>query len=741
MKKLWLLFIVTLFTLSWSNLSIGQVSLTGIGTAYTQNFDGLPSVVGTTTWTDNTTLAGWYSTQTSLITGTGSGTAGGLYSFGVAGTNPVTDRALGGLSSGSASPSWAVKLVNNTGSTITAFEIAFTGVEWRVNSSYQTLTFDYQVGATSITTGTWTSASALNFTAPQIGSGAAVDGNAAANRTAFSNVIFATVGVGQTIWLRWSKTATSSPGLAIDDFSVTPQAPTISQLYSKSSGFLNDLGTWGPNTDGSGSAPANFTANYQVFNIRNNATPSVSAAWTVSGLGSRVVLGDGSSVSLTIPNGSAYSGVIDVSANATLVLQDATIPSLSAINIASTVDFAQTGTVVVPAANYGNLKITNGTKTLGGNTTTVNGNLVVDAVTGFTGSTTPNPFTTLNLLGDLTCQNGTTWSTNPAPGMTINCNGPSVQTFSSNGGDTMRVFRVQVNNTAGVVLATTGGSTNVVAGNQSGGGFTTQTGPLTTNSNTAVLYSGPSCVVLSESGTHYIVGNAYYKYTIGILTSAMGNLLWAGGLKAEVSPDDLGKVSVKRVTGTGGIVTVGGSSGIKCTWTISSDNPPTNGRSVILGWVSDLSNGKDLTVMQAWRSTNSGTSWASIGSSYDATLAPFFTRDSLAGVTSFGMFTVSDVDNPLGAVTTPSIGITALIEGFYNGSTMVSDTVNVQLHNSLSPYAVVTSRKGVLSTSGSHTFNFPAGTSGTGYYIGIKHRNAVETRSEERRVGKECRSR
>src|ERR1035437_825499 len=125
MKKLWLLFIVTLFTLSWSNLSIGQVSLTGIGTAYTQNFDGLPSVVGTTTWTDNTTLAGWYSTQTSLITGTGSGTAGGLYSFGVAVTNSVTDRALGGLSSGSASPSWAVKLVINTGFQIQHFKSHF----------------------------------------------------------------------------------------------------------------------------------------------------------------------------------------------------------------------------------------------------------------------------------------------------------------------------------------------------------------------------------------------------------------------------------------------------------------------------------------------------------------------------------------------------------------------------------------------------------------------------------------
>src|SRR4051812_33144423 len=89
-------FLLTIITFP----AAAQVSLTTLGTPSTQNFDSLAST-GTNTWTDNTTpLAGWYS-QFSLqaanpityVAGTGSSATGALYSFGVAGTNAVTDRA------------------------------------------------------------------------------------------------------------------------------------------------------------------------------------------------------------------------------------------------------------------------------------------------------------------------------------------------------------------------------------------------------------------------------------------------------------------------------------------------------------------------------------------------------------------------------------------------------------------------------------------------------------------------
>src|SRR5215510_11150207 len=76
-------------------------SITALGTPLVENFDSLASVNTGITWTDNSTIPGWYSTRTTYNSGAGSSNAGALYSFGVAGVNPVTDRALGSIASGS----------------------------------------------------------------------------------------------------------------------------------------------------------------------------------------------------------------------------------------------------------------------------------------------------------------------------------------------------------------------------------------------------------------------------------------------------------------------------------------------------------------------------------------------------------------------------------------------------------------------------------------------------------------
>jgi hypothetical protein len=67
-----------------------------------------------------------------------------------------------------------------------------------------------------------------------------------------------------------------------------------------------------------------------TYNIRNSATPTINAAWTVSGTGSKVVVGDGTNAcTLTLPSGtSTYSSVsTDVSNNATIKYQNASAPS------------------------------------------------------------------------------------------------------------------------------------------------------------------------------------------------------------------------------------------------------------------------------------------------------------------------------------------------------------------------------------------------------------------------------
>src|SRR5205085_409398 len=58
---------------------------------------------------------------------------------------------------------------------------------------------------------------------PGTSTAAALDGNAAANRTALSSTITVTVNNGQEVWLRWKdiNDANNDHGLAIDDVSVT----------------------------------------------------------------------------------------------------------------------------------------------------------------------------------------------------------------------------------------------------------------------------------------------------------------------------------------------------------------------------------------------------------------------------------------------------------------------------------------------------------------------------------------
>lgn len=70
---------------------------------------------------------------------------------------------------------------------------------------------------------------------------------------------------------------------------------------------------------------------------------------------------------------------------------------------------------------------------------------------------------------------------------------------------------------------------------------------------------------------------------------------------------------------------------------------------------------------------------------------------------------------------------TALVEGFYNGTSMVSDTVTVELRNTSVPYTLIDQTKILLNNNGQGTGNFYNAVNGTPYYVVLKHRNAVET--------------
>jgi hypothetical protein len=197
------------------------------GTTLSQTFNGLPSSGGPFTLAALPT--GWTSTQTELLVGTGSGNTGALYSFGSAAS---ADRALGSVGSGGTGTlSFGLWLVNNTGAAISSVTIGYTGEQWRRGDlAANTLTFSYGLGATGLLTGTYTNASALDFTAPNTsGSATALDGNAAGNRTAESATISLNWAAGQSLWLRWQDVndGGADDGLAIDDFTFSAAPATV----------------------------------------------------------------------------------------------------------------------------------------------------------------------------------------------------------------------------------------------------------------------------------------------------------------------------------------------------------------------------------------------------------------------------------------------------------------------------------------------------------------------------------
>lgn len=76
-----------------------------------------------------------------------------------------------------------------------------------------------------------------------------------------------------------------------------------------------------------------------------------------------------------------------------------------------------------------------------------------------------------------------------------------------------------------------------------------------------------------------------------------------------------------------------------------------------------------------------------------------------------------------------SLNLTSIIEGFWDGSVMVNDSVKIFLHNSVSPFAKVDSAKVKLNNSGNGVMTFTHTSPGS-YYIVVTHRNSIETWSK-----------
>ena len=196
------------------------ISITDLSVGYSQNFDTLASA-----GTSSSLPAGWEISEsggnTTYAAGTGSAAAGNTYSFGATASS---DRALGGLRSGSLIPTFGASFQNNTPALISSFQISYTGEQWRLGAAGRAdrLDFQFSSDATSLTTGTWTDFNALDFSSPSTTGTGALNGNLPANQSGVTAVFPDNWSIGATLWFRWTDldASGSDDGLAVDNFSI-----------------------------------------------------------------------------------------------------------------------------------------------------------------------------------------------------------------------------------------------------------------------------------------------------------------------------------------------------------------------------------------------------------------------------------------------------------------------------------------------------------------------------------------
>jgi hypothetical protein len=386
--------------------------LVSAGSPYAQNFDSLASTGTANAWTDNSTLPGWYASQSiggptvaTYRAGTGSSTAGALYSFGVAGVNPITDRALGSVASGTPGNfAYGVRFQNDTAQAITNITISYTGEQWRNggNVNVQTLAFSYFISNNPITAcdavntnSPWVAFNSLSFNTPTVGvTAATLDGNASANRQVFPATLLTGVVVypGQEIFFRWFDVNDSGNdhALAVDDltisftsFTAVTNAPAIAPGGQPQS-LTNNAGTRATFTvTATGTAPnyqwqLNGTDLSDGVKVSGSATPSLSV--------SNVAAIDAGSYTVTVANG---AGSVTSSPAMLMVIDPAvnTQPA-SRTNVAGdTANFfvGAAGTIplsyqwlfngtAIAGANYDNLNVPNVQSTNAGSYAVVVGN-------------------------------------------------------------------------------------------------------------------------------------------------------------------------------------------------------------------------------------------------------------------------------------------------------------------------------------------------------------------------------
>ncbi|MES2655421.1 MAG: FG-GAP-like repeat-containing protein [Bacteroidota bacterium] len=147
--------------------------------------------------------------------------------------------------------------------------------------------------------------------------------------------------------------------------------------YSKASGSINLLSTWGTNIDGTGTSPLSFDSSNVTYNVINGNT-TLSGSLKINGLNTKLVFGDGSNAYNFIvgANDTISADSIYVNNNITITA-NGTLQTLKlGAGASSTVQYVKTSVQSLAGGQYENIVISGSVKNLTANTV-VSGTLLM----------------------------------------------------------------------------------------------------------------------------------------------------------------------------------------------------------------------------------------------------------------------------------------------------------------------------------------------------------------------------
>lgn len=305
-------------------------------------------------------------------------------------------------------------------------------------------------------------------------------------------------GGGNILGVKYNYTSSGTPtnnyGSAsfIPDNKLFQSGATILTYYLKTGSAGDDPSiytAWTTSEDGTGgtTAPSNaFNNPLSYFTLANRSTVTLYNSWTISGSGSKVIVGDGVMLNLN----DAFVGKMDAESNATINVNHATLPQFNLLDPASTVNFDIPGSTNIPLANYGNVNmVSTQLYNLPASSTTIKGNLTIE--NGVTTSGLANNLSTLRIGGDLIVNNT---SGNPFPAASANqyslvFTGGNSHTVSFENPINPNLFSIQADYGDSVAFSNLSGNTFTV-GSSKGGGLLLKGGASLNLGNNNLVVTG-----------------------------------------------------------------------------------------------------------------------------------------------------------------------------------------------------------------------------------------------------------